>query len=300
MIKFYCTCGKRFKTQKRYAGKSTKCDACGKVVFVPFASESKLPTSPPKLKKPPASKKPRVSRTPRRPCPTCGAPTLFTAVICTHCKQFIHDDIGVEIEAPPRRAKESAGVTPPPVRKPNTDIISASQRATKADSSQATPINLPSVGLFFKELANNLNEQRLKEANKPKQQKEQEAYNSALAGCLLVLGGGMLMMVGCPLIMIGSALSGAGSSLSGSSYSPSSYSSSYTPSSSYSSSSSYSDSSDLLQSLSSDSASSFADNYDNASYEARRRVDAQLQESIGVSGDDLRHLTRQLEKMGDR
>ncbi len=70
----------------------------------------------------------------------------------------------------------------------------------------------------------------------------------------------------------------------------------------YSSSSVYSssESSDLMKSLGSDTGSTFADNYENASDDAKRELDAKLKARIGVTGDDLRHLTRQLERIGNR
>lgn len=52
-IEFACPCGKGFKVADAYAGKRSKCTACGLPVVVPSPTPGEVPTEPPRPAAPP-------------------------------------------------------------------------------------------------------------------------------------------------------------------------------------------------------------------------------------------------------
>lgn len=90
-IRFTCPqCGKKFLADEKYAGRKTKCTACGVEVTIPAvgvkteivepvessASSGPIPAPVPMVPSPPAD---------TRPCPHCGETIKAAALLCRFC-----------------------------------------------------------------------------------------------------------------------------------------------------------------------------------------------------------------------
>lgn len=82
-MKFRCECGKVLRTDKRNAGKKTRCPACQRTVLVP------TPASPGGAE--PGAETRDDVRAETKPCPNCGAQLAEGAILCTGCGCRLED-----------------------------------------------------------------------------------------------------------------------------------------------------------------------------------------------------------------